>query len=378
MNEESSLTILIVDDEPEMRELHQLLLLDAGFEVMSAQDGKIAIEILENDENKIDLVLSDVVMPEMDGYEFCRYVKAQENMEDMPFIFVSSLESLEEKIKGLECGADDYATKPLQPKELAFKIKNLIALRQRNNSLRAEVKESQSAAMQIMNFYGDLGQILEFYKVSISAKSFFDLSQQLFDVTGAYGLRCSIQYHIPDDKLNFGDKGEISPLESNVIELARKKERFYTFGSRLVINYADFSVLIKNMPIDDEERVGTLRDSLGVLCNAVEARVGGLLTEKVDAKKAQLTDVIQEVLDQTKDTFADIEKSNLAAIEGMMEDIETAFFSLGLSEPQENRIREIVETCMTNTNKAFKKGLILNAMFDDITENLTAMSNIKK
>lgn len=377
MNEDAPM-ILIVDDEAEMRELHQLLLLDAGFQVLSAEDGKQAIEIIEKDGNNIDVVLSDVVMPGMDGYDLCKYVKTHDEVPNVPFIFISSLETLEEKTKGFECGADDYITKPLQPKELTYKIKNLLEMNKRNNELSRQVVESQSATMQIMTFYGDLGQILEFYKVSIGAKSYYELADQLFDVTRAYKLNCSIQFHLPDDVVSFGDKGEISPLEANVIELARKKERFFSFDARLVINYETFSLLIKNMPIDDQERVGTLRDSLGVLCNAVEARVGALIVEKIDAKKALIVDVVQEVLAQTKVTFADIEKSNVSSIEGMMEDIESAFFSLGLSEPQEERIREILKACLVNTNKAFQKGLILNAMFDDINENLTAITAVNK
>ncbi len=375
---ESSPMILIVDDEAEMRELHQLLLLDAGFQVMSAEDGKKAIELVEKEGNKIDIILSDVVMPSMDGYELCKYIKTHDELPEIPFIFISSLETLEEKTKGFECGADDYVTKPLQPKELSYKIKNLLELNKRNTDLNKQVMDSQTATMQIMNFYGDLGQILEFYKVSIGAKSFSELSEQLFEVTRAYNLSCSIQFHLPEEILSFGDKGEISPLEANVIELARKKERFFTFDARLVINYDTFSLLIKNMPIDDLDRIGSLRDSLGVLCNAVEARVSALIVEKIDARKAQIVDVVQEVLGQTKATFKDIEQSNIGAIEGMMDDIESAFFALGLSEPQEDRIRQIVKACMDNTNKAFQKGLILNAMFDDITENLQAITDIKK
>jgi len=375
---ENSPVILVVDDEAEMRELHQLLLLDAGFKVKAAEDGKKAIEMIEDLSNEIDIVLSDVVMPEMDGYELCKFVKSQEDFPNVPFIFISSLDTLEEKTKGFECGADDYITKPLQPKELSFKIKNLLALRERNEALNKQVTDSQTATMQIMNFYGDLGQILEFYKVSISATDFSELATQLFEVTGAYGLSCSIQFHLPDEVLNYGDSGEISPLEANVLELARKKERFFSFDKRLVINYENFSLLIKNMPIEDAERTGTLRDSLGVLCNAVEARVSSLLTDKVDERKMQITEVVQEVLEQTKVTFADIEQSNVKSIEGMMEEIEEAFFSLGLSEEQENRIREIGESCLANTNKAFKRGLILNAMFDDINDHLNEMASIKR
>ncbi|MDH3325563.1 MAG: response regulator [Gammaproteobacteria bacterium] len=375
---ETSPTILVVDDEAEMREVHQLLLLDAGFQVVSAVNGKNAIEIIENKDKPIDIILSDVVMPEMDGYALCKYVKSQEDVSDTPFIFISSLDTLEEKIKGLECGADEYVTKPLQVQELSFKIRNLIELQSRNKNLKKEVMDSQSAAMEIMNFYGDLGQILEFYKVSIGANSFEELARLLFDVTGGYGLSCSIQFHLPDEVLSFGDKGEISPLEANVMTLARKKDRVLSIGARLVINYQAFTLLIKNMPVDNVERTGTLRDSLGVLCNAVEARLNSLLTEKNDAKKTEITEAVQEVLEQTKMTFADIERRSIKAIEGLAEEIETAFFSLDLREEQENHIREIVKSCMANTNKAFEKGIDLNEMFDDINQNLTEILNIKK
>lgn len=371
---EAEATVLIVDDELEMRELHKIFLMHNGFQVVEAENGAAALQILNQEDQQIDAILSDILMPEMNGYEFCHAVKEQELTKEIPFIFISSLSTLEEKAKGYSYGADDYVIKPLEAKELGLKIKNLIRRRESNKALSLQVNESRDAAMQIMNFYGDLGQVLEFYKVSINAKSVEELAMLLFEVTSGFGLRCSLQVYVDDEILNYGDRGEISPLEANVIELARQKERFYSFSSRLVINYNAFSLLVKNMP-EEEERAGTLRDSLGVLCNAIEAKLGSLIAESANTKKIEIASFIQDVLAQTQTTFSVIEKENITAIDTLMEDIEDAFISLGLTEEQENNIRSVVEVCTQKVNQAFKRGETLYAMFDDIRDNLDEIKN---
>ncbi|HFE38738.1 MAG TPA: response regulator, partial [Gammaproteobacteria bacterium] len=367
---EAEYTVLIVDDESEMRELHKLFLMHGGFNVAEAENGKQAMQLLNEGEQQVDAILSDIVMPEMDGYEFCSAVKGQESTRDIPFIFISSLASLEEKSKGYSYGADDYIIKPLEAEELGLKIKNLIRRRESNSELSKQVIESRDAAMQIMNFYSDLGQILEFYKASVGVDSIEELADLLFGVTKGFGLHCSLQVHANSEVLNFGDEGEISPLEANVIELARQKERFYSFGSRLVINYEKFSFLVKNMPVENEERMGVLRDSLGVLCNAIEAKLGSLIAESLVAKKSEIAGIVQQVLQQTQVTFAVIEKENVNAIESLSGDIEESFLSLGLTEEQEENIRAVVEVCTQKVNVAFERGKALNAMFDEIRGKL--------
>ena len=362
-------TVLIVDDEFEIRELHKILILHAGFNVVEAENGIQALEMLNQVDHKIDAILSDIIMPEMNGYEFCAKVKENEVLKEIPFIFISSLSTLEEKTKGYSYGADDYIIKPLEASELALKIKNLIRRRESNQALSLQVAESRDAAMQIMNFYADLGQVLEFYKSSTNAKNLDELVVLLFEVTTNFGLCCTFQIHLGTEILNFGDRGEVSPLEADVIELAREKDRFYSFGSRLIISFDTFSLLIKNMPAD-EERAGTLRDSLGVLCNAIEAKLSGLISQSANSKKSEIAGFILDVLSETQATFSVIEDDNKLAINGLMTDIEDAFISLGLSESQEENIREIVNSCEQKVNLAFKQSQTLNAMFDDIRGNL--------
>lgn len=85
--------------------------------------------------------------------------------------------------------------------------------------------------MQIMNFYSDLGQVLEFYKASINAKNYQELCDLLFEVLGSFGLKTTVQIITPDEVLNFAKTSPVSPLESNVIELSRAKSRFFEYGA---------------------------------------------------------------------------------------------------------------------------------------------------
>ncbi|MCM1176523.1 MAG: response regulator [Clostridium sp.] len=121
-------TILIVDDNEDLRQLIAELLKEK-YDIVQAGNGKEGIDVLEN--HVIDLILSDIVMPKMDGNEFCEFVKSDIRYSNIPFVHISVKSNLEDKIKGLEYGADDYIGKPFSPELLRSKIKTLLDNRKR-------------------------------------------------------------------------------------------------------------------------------------------------------------------------------------------------------------------------------------------------------
>jgi DNA-binding response OmpR family regulator len=112
--------ILIVDDDRTMRTVLTRYLENRGFQVEQVGSGAEALAVFAK--NPPDLVVSDVMMPEMDGLEFCRRLRATPSGQLMPFIFLSGKGELEDRIHGHEIGADDYLTKPVDPRELVAKI----------------------------------------------------------------------------------------------------------------------------------------------------------------------------------------------------------------------------------------------------------------
>ena len=117
--------ILIAEDDPSLRRILRMQLEGAGFAVLEAADGDQALRILE--ETVPDLVLLDMMMPNLDGNETCMRIRADRRFRHLPVIFLTAKATPESKIEGLHEGANDYLTKPYDGRELVLRIRNLIA-----------------------------------------------------------------------------------------------------------------------------------------------------------------------------------------------------------------------------------------------------------
>jgi two-component system chemotaxis response regulator CheY len=117
--------ILIVDDSEFVRNYHSYILEQASFEVITAVDGSDGLEKLFT--HPCDLVLTDINMQRMDGYEFIRRVRAESRYEELPIIIVSTEGEVTDKMKGFEAGASLYMVKPCSPERMVENIKMIIS-----------------------------------------------------------------------------------------------------------------------------------------------------------------------------------------------------------------------------------------------------------
>jgi response regulator RpfG family c-di-GMP phosphodiesterase len=131
--------ILVVDDQPLNVELLEAHLAPLGYDVLSAADGEAALQII--DENDVDLVLLDVMMPKIDGFETCRRIKATERHRGIPVVLITSLAATEDRIRGIEAGAEDFISKPIDKGEVLARVRMLLALKSLNDRLRRAYEE---------------------------------------------------------------------------------------------------------------------------------------------------------------------------------------------------------------------------------------------
>lgn len=117
--------ILIAEDEPDIRELVAFMLRFAGYEVMAASNGEEAVQVATRDVP--DLVLMDVRMPRMTGYDACRLMKANPVLHDVPVVFLSAKGQEAEIQSGLEAGAEEYLLKPFSPDELTNRVRAILS-----------------------------------------------------------------------------------------------------------------------------------------------------------------------------------------------------------------------------------------------------------
>ncbi len=136
-------SVLVVDDLWSNIELLEAIFTSAGFEVFSALDASSALSIF--DTHKIDIAVLDVMMPGMDGFELCRKLKSMTEKRFFPIVLLTALTDRQSRITGLECGADDFISKPFDATELTIKVRSLIKLK----TLQDELEHSENVVLTL-------------------------------------------------------------------------------------------------------------------------------------------------------------------------------------------------------------------------------------
>ncbi|MEG4802754.1 PAS domain S-box protein [Microcoleus sp. ARI1-B5] len=212
--------LLIVDDQPDNINILSYFLEEYGFEIIVATTGEKALQRVE----KIvpDLILLDIMMPGIDGFETCRRLKAIEEVKDIPVIFMTALSEAADKVKGLTLGAVDYITKPLQHSEaiarinLHLQLRNLTKqLEQQNTLLRAEVRSRQLAELGLR-----LGEekFAKAFRSSPAAMTIATLEEgYLTEVNQSF---CNLTGYFPEEILGKTDR------QINLWENLQERSRF--------------------------------------------------------------------------------------------------------------------------------------------------------
>jgi len=130
--------ILVVDDIPLNVELQKTYLKASGYDVVEAMDGEEAIKKVE--EEKPDLILLDVMMPKMNGFEVCQLLKNNPETQFIPIIMVTALRDVEDRVRGIEAGADDFISKPFNKMELMARVKSLLRIKFLHDELQEKIR----------------------------------------------------------------------------------------------------------------------------------------------------------------------------------------------------------------------------------------------
>ncbi|MEC7264743.1 MAG: response regulator [Bacteroidota bacterium] len=160
--------VLLVEDDTSLRENVEELLGLSGFRVFTASNGKLAVELAQKE--RPDIVLCDIMMPEMDGYEVLEQMASCDRTKHIPFIFVSAKTERSEVRKGMDLGADDYLTKPFEEEELLGAIYSRLekaehlesSFLERNKPNKEE--DDIRSLNELKNFFDDHGQVFQYKK----------------------------------------------------------------------------------------------------------------------------------------------------------------------------------------------------------------------
>lgn len=340
-----TIKVLSIDDTPPNQALINKVL-SPHFELelaMNAEEGWLKLEAFNP-----DIILLDVNMPDQNGYEFCEKLRSDMSLDHIGVIFVSALTSLDERLKGYEVGGDDYVCKPFDASELKAKIEANYAVRQKFVEAKNHADFAQSAAFTAMTSTSEMGQVLEFLVSSLQTRDYHEVAKLLMSMLQSFELSGAVVFRsmIMGDQF-YSPAGVVRPLERELLEKGRGAERIIAHNHLYMFNSPTASILIKNMP-KDEDIAGRLRDHLAIAVTVVEEKVQNLdvIREAENHKKTLLTSGIGQVdrtitkIDRKFSNFSDSMKERL---DKMMVELEEHMLVIGLSEDQELSMIEKVK-----------------------------------
>ncbi|TDK55949.1 response regulator transcription factor [Bacillus salipaludis] len=202
--------ILIVDDDAHIRKLVGVILSKEGFSILESQDGKEALSLLEAE--KVDLIILDIMMPNMDGWDFCRNIRSYYS-DSLPILMLTAKGETAQKVKGFELGADDYLVKPFHPAELLARLKALLKRYHINRSNKVNIGniELDRATYQVFDGGNEITLPLKefelLYKFSAYPGKTFSREQLIEDIWGYNyeGDERTVDVHIKRLRQRFSD-----------------------------------------------------------------------------------------------------------------------------------------------------------------------------
>lgn len=371
---EELLKIFVVDDDPAARLTATFQLASFDAQVREFSDGEACLAALDD---VPDIIVMDIEMPGTDGISICRAIREAKGNQSQ-IIFASSHDDLETRLSAYDAGGNDYIVKPYAPDELTRKIEVARRVLQDKREVMGQAQYAQQTAFTAMSSMGEMGITQEFLRASFSCQTPNDLAHTLCNALGQYGLQGNVELRDGAAAQCYSTQGACSALEESILSHTRRMERIFQFRDHLVINYPHITILIHNLPLNDPDRSGRLRDHLAVLAEGAGARYQAMLSEA--QRIAQAKAVIDAVTQLTR-TLEDIDKYQedhrdqvLGIANEHMASLTHAFLHLGLSEQQEESLAALAQDMINKVIQMESYSIGLSQRLRGVTAQLKAVA----
>jgi len=370
--------ILSIDDNPSNQKLIEAML-KADYDVHLASSGEEGLRQLEG--LKPEVVLLDVDMPKMDGYEVCEKIREIHTMDEMPVMFVSALDKIPQRLRGYEVGGNDYMVKPIDIAEVRHKIRRLIDNKNQTETLQSSVQYSTQTAMSAMTYSGELGVLIEFFENAITSYDYETLAKHTLSACAKYDLSSSLQVRTGADLLEWSS-GSVSPLESQLLEYGAQANRIVTHKDFMFFNAADVTLLLKKLPLDDADKVERIRDHVAIILKGLEAQLKiihsrqerkMLRADAIETASKTGVRLIVEMMDESSKFSQRIEDG--------YEDLRVRIIETSalneLDEDQEKAILDHLEVYANEMRNSLQFLDLLENSMEDLTQQLREIANME-
>ncbi|MCE1238355.1 MAG: response regulator [Azonexaceae bacterium] len=344
---DQKLRVYIVDDDAILLELLGAALEDE-FDREFFTSGEACLTRIA--ERKPDIVILDLGLPGIGGLEVCKRLQDDWETSDIPILFVSADDDIETRLLCYEAGGEDFIVKPFMPAELLRKVRVAARVLGEQRALREQAGFAQQTAMSAMVSMGELGVVLQFLGKSFACASRDELAAAMLEAMGQWGLNAAVQLRSGARAVSISHNGHELPLEVSVLNHVRNSGRIFQFRSRCVFNYGHVTLLVNNMPLDDGDRCGRIRDNAALLAEGADARMKAIEAEVLAAeRRAGIEAALPRVRQTLEAVQANYRRNSLEMTQAMIEFHEAlgrSFLALGLTESQEESMSALASENM--------------------------------
>lgn len=374
--------VLVIDDDPVVSGMLCVTLEAAGHIGVEKDSAEAALTYLEGKEKEAlpEVIFADIEMPGVNGYDLCRKIRASARTASIPVVFISSHDSLDDRIAAYEAGGDDFMSKPFDPQEVLKKA--AICIRHRRKALLSENlrQSAETVAMNAMTNLGETAIQLKYMRRILGCQSLPALVKETMETTSEFGLKGLVQLRTPNQTITLTEHGPASPLEESVFEKMVGMGRVFSFKNRMIVNHEKLSILVVNMPVDDPNYAGRIRDHLAIIAESGNLAADNIRVRLGIVSRAQemneIAAVTSDTVDELRTSYRDIQMSARMELETMTNTIEGMYVGLGLTENQEMTVSDVVRNATEQVLNRLELSTRLDASFEKIVSQLSYSANV--
>ncbi|WP_440053078.1 response regulator [Pseudoalteromonas sp. T1lg65] len=367
--------VLSVDDNPQNRKLLERAL-QAKFEVISSDGNEPIIELMQAHDPEV--VLMDIMLENgLTGYDLVTDIRAHPSFADTEIIFISALTSSEDKLNAYGCGGDDYISKPVDFSILHEKLRRVEYRIAERESLKEQCDMASNTAFTSMQQANELGALVTFFTSNLDVHDMDILFQNIREYFANSGVSCCVEFRVSGQHFQYPAQS-MTDLEKEILELGRKAKRIVPFGANMLFNSPFCSMLVKGLPIYDDDLLGRVRDNFAILLTIVDSRIEAIQEqqERDNIRKQAISELKKQLLGD----FAAIKKlcenqdeKVSALVSNLSQSIQLKIITLGLDEDQESELVGLVDDTKDDVEETLGISFIIEDKLQNITEQLKAI-----
>ena len=343
--------VLSIDDD---KLIHKVIhrSLDEEYELSFAKSGDEGVALAVK--TQPDIIILDVEMAGLNGFEVCEMLKNQHNTSHIPVLFLSSLSDLKSRIRGFEAGGADFLIKPFEKKELLFKLRTIGAFIRSQSNLKQKAASANETAYAALRGSSDLGLTIGFVEKTYHLNTFEALANTLLTTMSAFQVNVSLLVKGIENFQYYSNKNPLPPLEKDVLNtIFNEGMRFKDFGQRTQINFPNIAMLIKNMPLEDEQRYGRYKDIFPTILAAADAKIHIIRAEETQiARSKNLINAFEAVrtnLEVIGDQMNSNQEEILDLLKATYSELEIRIPKMGLDDDQEAFLNKTLDNAIASS-----------------------------